>query len=189
MFGLNYDQKAQSMTQRDLSTVILKLFGVSHIIGALVSVQTQSVIQYLNASMNEVLEDMKTEIILSTIMVMLVQLIAGGLLIRFSGKISALLFKENSEAVLTEKIKVRPILEAGIPLIALFTIISVLPTFLPNLWYLIKSRIGSLSEMERLNTSLLIEYSITIALMIIVILKSKSITAFLDRSESKSDQP
>ena len=169
------------MNQQALATVILRIVGLTYFYAAVTAVVASGVFSQV-VVFNQTSEEENISIVAVLVSMIGVQCLFGLVLMIFARPISKVLFKVNEEKTLPCHLSSATLIEAAVPLVGLYFLITYFPGFITTAieWY--KEKAGPPTGMPPQYGIPMANSTIMIVISLFITLRSKSITRFLTRN-------
>lgn len=174
-------QNERKMNQQSLATVILRILGLSYsyssISGFLSGGMTMQVM-----SLNDAYGEEKISALAVMFSMVGIYSLFGLLLMVFAKPISKFLFKENEQLNDEGTLTAATLIEAAVPLVGLYFVITSSPDFIFTAiqWY--KEQAGPPTGLSPQYAAAMANYTIMMVISLFITLRSKTIVRFLTRS-------
>jgi heme/copper-type cytochrome/quinol oxidase subunit 2 len=169
------------MNQQTLATVILRILGLSYFYSSLAGFFSGNITMQA-MSLNEAYGEEKIGVLTVMFSMIGVYFLFGLVLMIFAKPIAKLLFKENEKLNEEKTLSSRTLIEAAVPLVGLYFLITYFPGFITTAieWY--KEKAGPPTGMPPQYGMAMASSTIMIVVALFITLRSKTITQFLTRS-------
>lgn len=169
------------MNQQALATVILRILGLSYFYTSISAFLSGGMTMQVMA-LNDAYGEEKISIMAIVGSMIGVYFLFGIVLMIFAKPLSRLLFKENEKVNEEKTLTATTLIQAAVPLVGLYFLITYLPDFITTAvqWY--KEQAGPPTGMPPQYGAAMANYTIMIIISLFITLRSKTISRFLTRS-------
>ena len=169
------------MNQQSLSTVILRILGLSYFYASVSAFVSGGVFSQV-VSFNQISEEQNISLLAVLGSMIGIQSLFGLVLMIFAGSISKLLFKKNEEVNDERTLTASTLIHAAVPLVGLYFVVTYTPYFITTAvgWY--KEKAGPPTGMPPQYGIQMANYTIMMLISLFITLRSKTICRFLTRS-------
>jgi hypothetical protein len=169
------------MNQQSLATVILRILGLTYFYASITAFFSGNMLMQV-MSLNDIYGEEKISLMAVVGSMVGIQSLLGIILMIFAGMISKVLFKENKEIIEERTLTVNTLIQAAVPIVGLYFVVSNLPKFLIVAvgWY--QERASAPTGMRPQHGMEMAHYTIMMILSIFITLRSQTICRFLTRN-------
>jgi membrane protease YdiL (CAAX protease family) len=169
------------MNQQALSTVILRIIGLTYFYAALTAFVSGGVFTQI-VSFNQISEEKNISLFAVLVSMIGIQSLFGLILMVFAKPISKFLFNENEKVNEEKTLTATTLIQAAVPLVGLYLFITYFPSFISTTiqWY--KEKAGPPTGMPPQYGIAMANSTIMMVMSLFITLRSKSISHFLTRN-------
>jgi hypothetical protein len=169
------------MNQQSLASVILRILGLTYFYTAITAFFSGNMLMQV-ISLNDTYGEEKISVMAVIGSMVGIQSLLGIILMVFAGFISKVLFKENKEITEERTLTANTLIQAAVPIVGLYFVVSYLPKFLivAGGWY--QEQASAPSGMAPQYGMEMAHYTIMMILSIFITLRSQTICRFLTRN-------